>query len=49
MRFNTSVVDLLKGVDMISRERKTKAGFVGPVVAPYIRTNHFTFSSKTNY
>ena len=49
MRFNTSVVDLLKGVDMISRERKTKPGFVGPVVAPYIRTNHFTFSSKTNY
>jgi len=49
MRFNTSVVDLLKSVDMISRERQTKPGFVGPVVAPYIRTNHFIFSSKTNF
>lgn len=49
MRFNSSVVDLLKGVDMISRERHTKPGFVGPVVAPYLRTNHFTFSSKTNF
>lgn len=49
MRFNTSVIDLLKGVDMISRERHTKSGFIGPVVAPYLRTNHFTFSSKTNF
>ncbi|MEA1940280.1 MAG: TldD/PmbA family protein [Candidatus Caldatribacteriota bacterium] len=49
MRFNVSVVDLLKGVDMISRERKTKAGLVGPVVAPYLRTNNFTFSSKTSF
>lgn len=49
MRFNTSVIDLLKGVDMISRERHTKSGFVGPVVAPYLRTNNFTFSSKTNF
>ena len=49
MRFNTSVIDLLKGVDMISRERHTKSGFVGPVVAPYLRTNNFTFSSKTSF
>ncbi|MEA2021866.1 MAG: TldD/PmbA family protein [Candidatus Caldatribacteriota bacterium] len=49
MRFNTSVVDLLKGVDMVSRERHTKPGFVGPVVAPYLRTNNFIFSSKTNF
>jgi len=49
MRFNTSVVDMLKAVDMISKERQTKPGFVGPVVAPYLRTNNFTFSSKTEF
>lgn len=49
MRFNTSVIDMLKGVDMISKERQTKEGFVGPTVAPYLRTNNFTFSSKTSF
>jgi len=49
MRFNTSVVDMLKTVDMISKERKTKEGFIGPTVAPYLRTNNFTFSSKTSF
>jgi len=49
MRFNTSVVDMLKAVDMISKERQTKPGFVGPVVASYLRTNNFTFSSKTSF
>ena len=49
MRFNTSVVDMLKAVDMISKERQTKAGFIGPTVAPYLRTNNFTFSSKTSF
>ena len=49
MRFNTSVIDMLKAVDMISKERQTKKGFVGPVVAPYLRTNNFTFSSKTSF
>ena len=49
MRFNTSVVDMLKAVDMISKERQTKEGFVGPTVAPYLRTNNFTFSSKTSF
>jgi len=49
MRFNTSVVDMLKAVDMISKEQQTKSGFVGPVVAPYLRTNNFTFSSKTKF
>ncbi|HER25036.1 MAG TPA: TldD/PmbA family protein [Candidatus Atribacteria bacterium] len=49
MRFNTSVIDMLKAVDMISQERQTKPGFVGPVVAPYLRTTHFTFSSKTSF
>ncbi|MBA7497972.1 hypothetical protein ES704_00706 [subsurface metagenome] len=49
MRFNTSVVDMLKAVDMISKERQTKPGFVGPAVAPYLRTNNFTFSSKTSF
>lgn len=49
MRFNTSVVDMLKAVDMISKERQTKSGFVGPAVAPYLRTNNFTFSSKTSF
>jgi predicted Zn-dependent protease len=49
MRFNTSVIDMLKAVDMISKERQTKEGFVGPTVAPYLRTNNFTFSSKTSF
>jgi len=49
MRFNTSVVDMLKAVDMISKEKQTKEGFVGPTVAPYFRTNNFTFSSKTSF
>ncbi len=49
MRFNTSVVDMLKAVDMISKERQTKPGFVGPTIAPYLRTNNFTFSSKTSF
>lgn len=49
MRFNTSVIDMLKAVDMISKERQTKSGLVGPVVTPYLRTNNFTFSSKTNF
>jgi len=49
MRFNTSVIDMLKAVDMISKERQTKSGLVGPTVAPYLRTNNFTFSSKTNF
>jgi len=49
MRFNTSVVDILKAVDMISKERQTKPGFVAPTVAPYLRTNNFTFSSKTSF
>jgi len=49
MRFNTSVIDMLKAVDMISKERKVKTGLVGPTVAPYLRTNNFTFSSKTNF
>ena len=49
MRFNTSVIDMLKSVDMISKERQTKKGLVGPVVAPYLRTNNFTFSSKTSF
>jgi len=49
MRFNTSVVDMLKAVDMISKERQTKEGFVGPTVTPYLRTNNFTFSSKTKF
>ncbi len=49
MRFNTSVIDMLKAVDMISKERQTKSGFVGPTVAPYLRTNNFTFSSKTSF
>ena len=34
---------------MISKERQTKPGFIGPVVAPYLRTNNFTFSSKTSF
>jgi predicted Zn-dependent protease len=49
MRFNTSVVHMLQGVDMISRERQVKPGLAGPIVAPYIRTHHFTFTSKTNF
>lgn len=49
MRFNISVIDMLKAVDMISKERQTKSGFVGPTVAPYLRTNNFTFSSKTSF
>ncbi|MHC2994670.1 MAG: TldD/PmbA family protein [Candidatus Atribacteria bacterium] len=49
MRFNISVIDMLKAVDMISKERQTKSGFVGPTVAPYLRTNNFTFSSKTKF
>ena len=49
MRFNTSVVDMLKAVDMISKERQAKEGFIGPTVAPYLRTNNFTFSSKTSF
>lgn len=49
MRFNASVIDMLKAVDMISKERQTKSGFIGPTVAPYLRTNNFTFSSKTNF
>jgi predicted Zn-dependent protease len=49
MRFNTGVVDMLKEVDMISKERQTKSGFIGPAVAPYLRTNNFTFSSKTSF
>jgi len=49
MRFNTSVIDMLKSVDMISKERRAKKGFVGPVVAPYFRTKNFTFSSKTSF
>jgi len=49
MRFNASVVDMLKVVDMISKERQVKEGFVGPTVAPYLRTNNFTFSSKTSF
>ena len=49
MRFNTSVVDMLKAVDMISKERQIKSGFIGPTVAPYLRTNNFTFSSKTSF
>jgi len=49
MRFNTSVIDMLKAVDMISKNRQTKKGFVGPVVAPYLRTKNFTFSSKTSF
>lgn len=49
MRFNTSVIDMLKAVDMISKERQTKKGFVGAVVAPYLRTKNFTFSSKTSF
>ena len=49
MRFNTSVVDMLKAVDMISKERQTKPGFIGSTVAPYLRTNNFAFSSKTSF
>lgn len=49
MRFNTSVIDMLKAVDMISKERQIKSGFIGPTVAPYLRTNNFTFSSKTSF
>ena len=49
MRFNTGVIDMLKAVDMISEERQTKEGFVGPTVAPYLRTNNFTFPSKTSF
>jgi len=55
MRFNTSVVDMLKAVDMISKEKQIKSqvipssGLVGPVVAPYFRTSNFTFSSKTSF
>jgi predicted Zn-dependent protease len=49
MRFNTSVIDMLKAVDMISKERRAKKGFVGAVVAPYLRTKNFTFSSKTSF
>ncbi len=49
MRFNTSVIDMLKAVDMISKERKVKPGLVGPTVVPCLRTNNFTFSSKTNF
>ena len=49
MRFNTSVVDMLKAVDMISKERQTKPGFIGPTVAPYLRINNFTFSSNTSF
>jgi len=49
MRFNTSVVDMLKAVDMISKERQAKEGFIGPTVAPYLRTNNFIFSSKTSF
>jgi len=49
MRFNTSVVDMLKAVDMISKERHTKPGFIGSTVAPYLRTNNFAFSSKTSF
>ncbi len=49
MRFNTSVIDMLKAVDMISKERQTKEGFIGATVAPYLRTNNFTFSSKTSF
>ena len=49
MRFNTGVIDMLKAVDMISKERQTKPGFIGPAVAPYLRTNNFTFSSKTSF
>ena len=49
MRFNTSVIDMLKAVDMISKERQAKPGFIGPAVTPYLRTNNFTFSSKTSF
>jgi PmbA protein len=49
MRFNAGVIDMLKAVDMISKERQTKPGFVGPAVTPYLRTNNFTFSSKTSF
>ena len=49
MRFNTSVVDMFKAVDMISKERQTKEGFIGPTVAPYLRSSNFTFSSKTSF
>ncbi len=49
MRFNTSIIDMFKAVDLISKERQVKAGWVGPTVAPYLRTNNFTFSSKTSF
>jgi len=49
MRFNASVVDILKAVDMISKERQTKEGFIGSTVAPYLRSNNFIFSSKTSF
>jgi len=49
MRFNTSAIDILKAVDMITKERQKKQGLFGPTVAPYIRTNNFAFSSKTSF
>jgi len=50
MRFNFGFFDLLKNLEMISRETKTVASEYGlSVVAPYVKVHEFSFTSKSDH
>jgi len=47
MRFNVKFFDFTKNIEAISNETETVSGSYFPIVAPYMKANNFTFSSKT--
>ncbi|RKX41764.1 MAG: TldD/PmbA family protein, partial [Thermotogae bacterium] len=47
MRFNVKFFDFTKNIEAISNETETVGGDYFPIVAPYMKANNFTFSSKT--
>ena len=50
MRFNFGFFDLLKNLEMVSRETKTVASEYGlSVVAPYVKVHEFSFTSKSDH
>jgi PmbA protein len=47
LRFTESYLDVLAGVDAVSRERRCVRGFLGGSVVPAVRVSSFTFTGVT--
>jgi predicted Zn-dependent protease len=47
LRFTESYLDVLAGVDAVSRERRCVRGFLGGSVVPAVRVSSFKFTGVT--